>query len=769
LSTDDIPRAASIPEPIVAPGCRNLVFGRAGDEPWAIYRVHEDRPSRLTRTGTEHPTLEALGRHVNAAFCLLRVARPWSAETYAIGVEAVADVRHVRRSVVEGYIHAQRSAVEGLKAHTTMVYLSVRLPAESCWPLDPAERERLLESERSVFQRVLECLPASRASQRELSWLVRRAFRRGLPDTPFTEPVTAASAHDSPLGAPALHRAAVSAADLPIQVRDCTLRISSELGESHQSFLSVQMLLAHDYARRPAGGGFFGLVQSLEFPVDAAITAHQLSDAGGIDHAGVDDLAANRICWSSDNGRPLLRVTVSLCVSAPSAAELERRVVRLRLVFSGIRLNRPPERQLALFQEHLPAGTRATSPAGGSFPIEQLGAIGVASPSAAGSRSGLYIGHTTSGTPRPVLFDPGELAGNGSPSATLLTGGPGSGKTICMELLMYHAFILGSVIYDIDPNGDHALERLPDVAGHVDVLELSAAKRFAGLLDPLRVGAEDAREELALDFLVGVLPRAAPLEWEIEIARALSDVVARGGRTCGEVADELQRRGVHARAAADAIRRHTASGLARLGLARHDHVAPEVGRNQVTILRARNMRVAAPGIRDAEAAPEERVGRLVMRLLAAYALKLADTCQARHCIVGIDQAAVLLADVAGRQIVDRIADRSRSGDFTPFVAAGSAGDDTGLDDRFGTVFCFRPQDEPAARAASRLLLAGADAEAYVRGLQASTGPGRCVMRDHLGRVSPVQIDFADDRLLPLLDTRPTGRAEPARLKCLGDG
>jgi hypothetical protein len=30
------------------------------------------------------------------------------------------------------------------------------------------------------------------------------------------------------------------------------------------------------------------------------------------------------------------------------------------------------------------------------------------------------------------------------------------------------------------------------------------------------------------------------------------------------------------------------------------------------------------------------------------------------------------------------------------------------------------------------------------------------MRDHLGRVSTVQIDFANDSLLPLLDTRPTG-------------
>jgi AAA-like domain len=743
------------------------VVGRAAEYPWAVYRVHEDDTGRPARacTGHSQPTIEALGQHLDTAFSLLRVTHPWSVDDYEIGVEAVANVRHVRRPVLEGYVQAQRAAVEGLRAHTTNVYLSVRLPTLPSPPLDPVDHERLRDTEARLFTHILERLQVSRASHRQLSWLVRRAFRRGLPDPLVTEPRSPARPDASRIDTDLrFHRPATPTATLPIQVDDSSLRIESELGESHQSFLSVQTLLAHDYVRRPCCGGFFGVIQSLEFPVDAVISTHRPGDARPVTPATLDDLALDRVCRFTDNGRPRLQASVSLCVSAASPAELERRVVRLRLAFSGIRLSRPPRGQLALFEEHLPAGTPATA---GSVPIAQLGGLRAANPPAAGSRAGLYIGHTISGTPRAVLFDPVQVSRTGAPTATLLTGAPGSGKTVCMELLMYHAFVLGSVIYDIDPKGDHALERLPDVADHVDVLELSAAKRFVGLLDPLRIGPEDTREELALDFLVGVLPDGAPLEWEIEIARALRNVVARGGYACGEVADELQRRGGHARAAANAIWQHTASGLARLGFARDSRAAAEVGSKQITILRVRNLRAAMPSDRRAETAPEERVGHLIMRLLAAYALKLADARQEHHCIVGIDQATALLADKAGRQLVDRIAHRSRSRDFTPVVTTGPATDATWLHDRFGPMFCFRPQNEQQARAVSRLLLAGRGADAHVRGLE-SAGPGRCVMRDHLGRVSPVQIDFADDRLLPILDTRAAGHADTADATCLGE-
>lgn len=756
---DDFVDTTSAAEPRIACVYRNLVVGRTRTDPWAVYRVHEGGQSDLS-PGVTHeaqPVIELLGHGLDADFSLLRIARPWSIDQYALGVEAVADIRYVRRHVLQRYVGAQRAALEGLKAHTTSVYLSVRLPVAPEPPIDDMRRDGLLlDREARVFHRVLGCVQVSRASSRELLWLIRRAFRRGLPDTVVDEPVgTNRLAVSTLVDEAPLDFYALPPVDLPINVDGPSLRIESELGESHQSFLRAEVPVSQRRAPRAPLGGFFNLLQSLEFPVDAAIGARRLSDDRAIRVLRGDSGSVDRVHWLTVDDRPLLRVTVSLCVSASSAGELERRVVRARRELSGVRLHRPRERQLALFEDHFPAPTLAALGGSAAFTSAQVGGLGAASPSVVGSRAGFYIGHTISGTPRPVLFDPGEAAGSGIPTATLLTGGPGSGKTVCMELLMYHAFILGSVIYDVDPRGDHALERLPDVAGHVEVLELSAAKRFAGLLDPLQVGPDDAREQLAVDFLVGVLPQTAPPQWEREIVVAAHSVVARGGRSCGEVVDELARRSVHAQAAAAAIRRETSSGLAGLGFAQHDTVPVKVGGKQITSLRLRDMRPAAQDVADAEAVQAERIGRVIMRLLAAYVLKLAPTHQRRHCVIGLDQAAPLLADDRGRRLLDQLSHSSRPGGFTPVIAAETVTDAPWLDERFSTMFCFRPHDEQQARVISRLLPTDGDSRRLVRGLQ-SAGPGACVMRDYLGRVSPVQIDFVNDRLLPLLDTRPTG-------------
>ena len=80
---------------------------------------------------------------------------------------------------------------------------------------------------------------------------------------------------------------------------------------------------------------------------------------------------------------------------------------------------------------------------------------------AVGAEAGPYIGYTLSGARQPVLFDPTEASRTSRAPATLLSGTLGSGKTLCMELIMYQAFLPGSTICDIDPKGDHALERLP--------------------------------------------------------------------------------------------------------------------------------------------------------------------------------------------------------------------------------------------------------------------------------------------------------------------
>ena len=149
----------------------------------------------------------------------------------------------------------------------------------------------------------------------------------------------------------------------------------------------------------------------------------------------------------------------------------------------------------------------------------------------------------------------------------LFSGTLGSGKTLAMELVMYQAFLAGSTVCDIDPKGDHRLEALPGVAEAMEVIELSPDERFRGMLDPLRIGPPETREDLACNFMAAVLPEPIRPEWQTEMRLAVQTVCARGGRSLGEVLAELQSGGEEAQAAARALSVHAGSGLARLGFA----------------------------------------------------------------------------------------------------------------------------------------------------------------------------------------------------------
>ena len=94
---------------------------------------------------------------------------------------------------------------------------------------------------------------------------------------------------------------------------------------------------------------------------------------------------------------------------------------------------------------------------------DQLGAMVPHAISHAGSRIGPYIGHTLTGSRSAGPVRPRR----GLPAATARRpacspAASARGKTICLELLVWQAFLQGSgPIVDIDPKGDHASTACP--------------------------------------------------------------------------------------------------------------------------------------------------------------------------------------------------------------------------------------------------------------------------------------------------------------------
>ncbi len=791
---------------------RNLVFRDGLDDVWAVYRLATRSYAGLPVAGKREvlSELAALAYGLEADFSLLRVARPWDLEAYIRGVLAGCDARHARGELLEEYLERHRASLVGRASHTPEVYLSVRLRIaedDRAWtlagtPLGAALRRALgladargvdgrrltalLAGEQALHRRILDYADAEPAASHELQWLIRRAFCRGVGDPLIDERflpqalVVDAAASDEAAGFRPLQTDVMRLFDAPINVEPRHLRIEAESGDSHQTFLCLGALPEIAVFPGRQAELLFAPLESLEFPVDAALSARFVPNTDAVrlvrrrivdaDHAydeeshghhGPSASAVERPAevreleeyLTGTDHPPLLKATISLAVGATSQTELEDRVAQLRREYGAVKLHRPLGEQLGLFIAHLPAQSAPTGDYDDYLTVEQFAAMVPAATHAVGADAGPYIGHTLTGARQPVLFDVAEACRTSRSPATLLAGTLGSGKTLCMELIMYQAFLAGSAICDIDPKGDHSLDRLPGVAEQMEVIELSAEERYRGMLDPLRIGPDETREDLACQFLLSILPEPIAPAWQTEIRLAVQKTVAMNGRCCGEVVEQLAQGSEDAQAAARALSIHAASGLARLGFAEPGARVIEAGAQPVTSLRIRNLTLPLPGTPRTELLEEERLSRAILHLLAVYALRLTSHDRRRHAVLGFDEAWVLLSDTAGRALVDRISRLGRAQNVTPLLATQALSDVDELDSLIGAMFCFGVESEREARAALRLLHLDEHDHAMQQRL-VSFRRGACLMRDYEGRVSAMQVDLLEPQLLAALDTTP---------------
>ncbi len=801
---------------------RNLVFGDGTQDVWAVYRLGVRSYAGLTNAGKRDvlSQLAALGYSLECDFSLLRVARLWDVRQYLMGVITTSDVKHRRRRILDAYLERQRQQLGDRVAYTPEVYLSVRLAARR--PENPLSLSRvsslaglrrtlgladgrvisgrrldeLLGEEEAIGLRILDYVEAEPAATHELQWLIRRAFSRGLGDPVVDERflpqalVVEGTEGEGGCNYKPLEADVLRLVDSPINVEPRQLRVETETGESHQAFLCLGAL--PEVATFPGRQAelLFAPLESLEFPVDAAFSSRFVANDDAVRLVRRRIIDADNMYDEESHGDhgpssstferprevreleqyltagdhpPLLRATVSLAVSAPTAAILEERVDRLRREYGAVKLHRPLGGQLDLFISHLPGQRVQPADYDDYLTVEQFGAMVPIATHAVGAEAGPCIGYTLTGIRNPVLFDAAEASRSSRSPATLLAGTLGSGKTLCMELIMYQAFLAGSVICDIDPKGDHALDRLPGVREELEVIELSADERYRGLLDPLRIAPEDTRKDIACNFLMSILPEPIAPAWQTEIRLAVQKQVATGGRCCAQVIDELAHGSADARAAARALSVHSSSGLAKLGFAHPDVEIADGGSRQVTSLRIRNLTLPLPGTARGELTEEERLSRAILHLLAIYALHLTSHDRRRHAVLGFDEAWVLLSDSAGRALLDRISRLGRAQNVTPLLATQMLGDVDELESLIGAAFCFGVESEREARAVLRLLHLDEEDRAAQQQL-ISFRRGRCLMRDYDGRVSPIQVDLLDPELLAALDTTPrreTAADEPS--------
>lgn len=773
----------------------NLVL-RTPTDAWAVYQLTgQSYPGLSEQRKIEVGSrLEALAYSIEADFQIMRVSRAFDSTLYARRALATVDRRFGHSERFADHLAEHVAALESRRAGRAETYLAVRLApapgggalaaaveaAAELWQrlaarvgfeenrgLSRAQIEALRALEAKAHDRVLAYLDCERIGSRRLATLVRRAYSRGIGEPDCDEGFAPQALCF--LDADGEERFEPYGHDLlrlhegRVTIERRSLVIDSERGRSHQAQLVIGAMPEEAVVPGPAAELMFAPLE-LDFPVDATlsveyvgnrearrqvakrkvdanqIAAEEAAGAHGPSVEGAERPAAARELEAVLGGGdrpPLLRSALFLSVGGAGREELEERVERLRESYGRVQLHRPAGEQHRLFLASLPAARFPLPEYREHLLPDQLGAMVPHAISHAGSRIGPCIGHTLTGSRAPVQFDLAEACQSSRPPTCLAVGTSGSGKTVFQQFVVWQAFLQGSQIVDIDPKGDHRLRELPGVAEHLEEIRFGEGDHD-GYLDPMRIATPETREDLTYSFLVSILPAPVPPAWQTQLRLAVAQAIGAEVRSCSEVLALLAAsENEDAVAVGEALGVH-ASGLARLGIGKPDAELPEVGVAQVVSLQIANLTLPLPGTPRAELLEEERTGLAVLRLLAAYALRICAADPDRHAVMPLDEVSVLSGDSEGRRLLERISRMGRSLNISPVLATQMFEDVEELEPLAGAIFAFGVETEAEVRRALSLLRIDEDDAAATARLM-SYRAGRCYMRDFEGQVAAVQI------------------------------
>jgi AAA domain-containing protein len=803
----------------------NCVFARGLDDPWAVFALATRSYESLSADRKRELFMSVMGalEALDADVQLLRVSRAWDVDTYARAfpdeagahddlrrryvAEQVRRLEHVPAAEplvfaavslrpperdVASYV--SQLAEQGPRRWWEAIGRTIAARDGRTLPLSELESSRVRADH--VHARLADYLDVRPATSPEIQWLVRRVFCRGVGEPHVDglhEPRALVFERNGEALLAPLEGDVLRWAESFVEHRGRTLRIESERGTSWQSQLVLGALPERSVFPSPRLELMFAAPESLPFGIDLSLNARflpnglalrvarrRVQDADQIVRAesdgdqGVSDQGYQRTQMARDllaylqspSRPPLLRATLAVAVSASDEQELERRVELCRRAYGEVRLHRPIGDQLELFCQHLPGQRTRIAGYDDTLTTEQVAAMAPIAAHVVGSRHGFYLGHSLSGSRQPVRFNLREGSDSNRNTAILSVGALGSGKTTLDQKLKYEGFLLGARIVDCDPKGDHRFHLLDEVAPHTEVITLRPDPGLRGVLDPLRVAPPHLRQDAAVSFLRDLLPGRAEPAWETAVVRAVDQVVRRASTpTCLEVVRVLAQGDDTDAQVAKTLEVYAHAGLTQLGFCDPDMRPRAAGERQVTYLPIRDLPSPEPGTPRSEYSQAERIGEQIVRLIAMFAMHLMGAERGRLKLFSFDEGWRLLKDPIGRSLLAALQRMGRSELAVPIISTqlvtdALVGSRESLENLLGATFVFGMRSaSEASRALSLLGLDPDDPRMIQRLLEFESG--RCLFRDHRGRVEAIQVDVVLPELLRAFSTTPSAAASPS--------
>jgi hypothetical protein len=772
---------------------RNLIFARGSVA--GVYRADSVNYGLLSIAEKQGLQRDLFWWMITAeaSFSIYRVCREYPADDYVRDTVSMIDERYADRRDWEQMLERQSAHMRSMRSFVPEVYPVVSLPQSMRLPWNHSQRDvkSLHDAGATALGRITDHLAARNATTRELQWLLRRAAVRGVRE-PNVDPhwIPPALSLDGGVWNPG--RADVQSFMPIVTRRGRSVLVEGEDGDSLQTFLVL--------GRPPKTSDFpgnaellFAPLESLDFPVDAVAHTSLLNNKKMLSicddavkdandelqeavHRFLDKKTSRRVqevvevqdYFASEPYPPGLDTFICFAVGAPADKPelLEQRVTRLEQAYGSMALYRPRGLQREMFEEHMlrPDGLQMNGYRRDYRRLliaEQYAAMMPIGTNQGGSRTGIYIGHTAPGARRPVKYDMLEASATNKAGAVALNGTLGGGKTIAGELLFTHAIRRGSIGVDVDPRPDHELEKLLG-RDRVHSISLENSDENVGRLDPLVVAPPQMREELAVSYMIDLLPTPVP-EWQTEIIDAVRYVLREPDPSSLRVLEVLLAGGVPsddrddaaytaARAAGRSLRTWSTWGLCRLAFGDGESAPVDLAK-QATTIKVAGLSLPPAGTPRSDYDQSERISVATFKLIVAYSMRLLSGDVSTHKILMLDEVHAFSDTADGQRFLSRVLRMARSMNVTVLLLTQLLGDLERLKDLIGVVMAFRQQSPDQAKANLRMMELDEDNQDLVERLL-SFENGMCLMRGLDGRVIQMQVDPADPDFLAVADTNP---------------